>query len=89
MPDTGRRCSSSPEEVNLPSWVIRRWVVVNDGAVHRFETLLEATQHRQEHGGEVRELEFSLIPLDNTSSSLINSRTRKLSGKALNFPFSI
>ena len=49
-----------PDEVNLPSWVIRRWVVVKDGAVSRFETLPEATQHRQEHGGEVRELEFRL-----------------------------
>ena len=48
------------EEVDLPRWVIRRWVVVKDGKVDRFETLPEATQHRQEHGGEVRELESRL-----------------------------
>ncbi len=49
-----------PDEVNLPSWVIRRWVVVKDGSVSRFETLPEATAHKEEHGGTVRELEFRL-----------------------------
>ena len=49
-----------PGEINLPRWVIRRWVVVKDGKVDRFETLPEATAHRQKHGGEVRELVFRL-----------------------------
>ena len=60
MADTERRCRRSVEEVDLPKWVIRRWVVVKDGKVSRFETLPKAARHRQEHGGEVRELEFRL-----------------------------
>ena len=60
MADTERRGSSLVEEVDLPRWVLRRWVVVKDGKVDRFETLPEAARHRQEHGGEVRELEFRL-----------------------------
>ncbi len=60
MADTERRCSSSVEEADFPRWVIRRWAVVKDGKVSRFETLPEATRHRQDHGGEVRELEFRL-----------------------------
>ena len=60
MADTERRCSSSAEEVDLPKWIIRRYVVVKDKKVERFETLPEATAHRQKHGGEVRELEFRL-----------------------------
>ena len=35
-----------PDEVDLPNWVIRRWVVVKDGKVDRFETLPEARAHR-------------------------------------------
>ena len=49
-----------PDEINLPRWVIRRWVVVKDGKVDRFETLPKATAHRQKHGGEIRELVFRL-----------------------------
>ena len=48
------------DEVDLPRWVIRRYVVVKDKKVDRFETLPEATLHRQKHGGEVRELVFRL-----------------------------
>ena len=48
------------DEVGLPRWIIRRYVVVKDKKVDRFETLAEATAHRQRHGGEVRELEFRL-----------------------------
>ena len=48
------------DEVDLPKWIIRRYVVVKDKKVDRFETLPEATGHRQKHGGEVRELEFRL-----------------------------
>ena len=48
------------DEVDLPRWVIRRYVVVKDKKVDRFETLPEATAHRQRHGGEVRELVFRL-----------------------------
>ena len=44
MADRERRCSSSVEEVDLPRWVIRRYVVVNDGKGNRFETLPEATR---------------------------------------------
>ena len=29
------------DEVDLPRWVICRYVVVKDGKVHRFETLLD------------------------------------------------
>ena len=60
MADTESRCSSFVEEVDLPKWVIRRYVVVKDKKVDRFETLPEATSHRQKHGGEIRELEFRL-----------------------------
>ena len=48
------------DEVDLPKWVIRRYVVVKNKKVERFETLPEATAHRQKHGGEVRELVFRL-----------------------------
>ena len=48
------------DEVDLPRWVIRRYVVVKDKKVERFETLPEAAAHRQKHGGEVRELVFRL-----------------------------
>ena len=48
------------DEVDLPKWVIRRYVVVKDKKVDRFETLPGATAHRQKHGGEVRELVFRL-----------------------------
>ena len=48
------------DEVDLPRWVIRRYAVVKDKKVARFETLPEATAHRQKHGGEVRELVFRL-----------------------------
>ena len=48
------------DEVDLPRWIIRRYVVVKDKKVDRFEALAEATRHRQKHGGEVRELEFGL-----------------------------
>ncbi len=48
------------EEVDLPKWIIRRYAVVKDKKVERFETLREATAHRQKHGGEVRELVFRL-----------------------------
>ena len=48
------------DEVDLPRWIIRRWVVVNDAKVHRFETLPEATAHKQACGGTIRELEFRL-----------------------------
>ena len=60
MADRERRCSSFVEEMDLPRWVLRRYVVVKDKKVDRFETLPEATAHRQKHGGEVRELEFRL-----------------------------
>ena len=49
-----------PDEVDLPNWVIRRWIVVKDGKVSRFETLPEATAHRQRNGGTIQELEFCL-----------------------------
>ena len=49
-----------PDEINLPRWVIRRYVVAKDKKIDRFETLPEATTHRQKHGGEVRELVFRL-----------------------------
>ena len=55
------------DEVDLPRWVIRRWVVVNDGAVSRFETLPEATAHRNKRGGEIRELEFRLCSVKTIS----------------------
>ena len=48
------------DEVDLPKWVIRRYAVIEDKKVARFETLPEATAHRQKHGGEVRELVFRL-----------------------------
>ena len=48
------------DEINLPSWVIRRYVVVKNKKVDKFETLTGATAHRKKHGGEVRELEFRL-----------------------------
>ena len=48
------------DEVDLPRWIIRRYAVIKDGKVDRFETLPEATAHRQKHGGEVRELVFRL-----------------------------
>ena len=48
------------EEENLPSWIIRRYVVVNHRKVDKFETLPGATAHRKKYGGEVRELEFRL-----------------------------
>ena len=68
MADTERRCSSSAEEVDLPRWVIRRYVVVKDKKkVDRFETLPEATAHRQKHGGEIRELEFRLASVKTIS----------------------
>ena len=42
------------DEVDLPSWVIRRYVVVNDKKVDRFETLQGASAHYRKFGGEVR-----------------------------------
>ena len=48
------------DEVELPRWVIRRYAVVKDHKVDKFETLPGATAHRQKHGGEVRELVFRL-----------------------------
>ncbi len=48
------------DEINLPSWVIRRYVVVKNKKVDKFETLPGATAHRKKYGGEVRELEFRL-----------------------------
>ena len=48
------------EEVDVPRWVIRRYAVVKDHQVDKFETLPGATAHCQKHGGEVRELVFRL-----------------------------
>ena len=48
------------DEANLPNWVIRRYVVVNDKKVDKFETLPGATAHHRKFGGEVRELGFRL-----------------------------
>ena len=48
------------DEINLPRWVIRRYVVVNGKKVDKFETLHGATAHHRKFGGEVRELEFRL-----------------------------
>ena len=48
------------DEKELPRWVIRRYAVVNDHKVDKFETLPGATAHRQKHGGEIRELVFRL-----------------------------
>lgn len=47
-------------EENLPSLVIRRYVVVKNRKVDKFETLPGATAHRKKYGGEVREFEFRL-----------------------------
>ena len=47
-------------EVNLPGWVIRRYVVVKDRKVEPFETLSGATAHSRKNGGEIRELVFRL-----------------------------
>ena len=55
------------DEVDLPRWIIRRWVVVKDGKVHRFETLPEATAHKQECGGTIRELVFRLSEITTVS----------------------
>ena len=56
-----------PDEVNLPSWVIRRWIVVKESKMHRFETLPEATAHKQKHGGTIRELVFRLSEITTVS----------------------
>ena len=48
------------DEVELPRWVIRRYAVVKDHQVDKFESLQGATAHRRKHGGEVRELVFRL-----------------------------
>ena len=48
------------DEIELPRWVIRRYAVVKDHQVDKFETLPGATAHRQKHGGEIRELVFRL-----------------------------
>ena len=48
------------EEIELPRWVIRRFAVIKDHQVDKFESLQGATAHRQKHGGEVRELVFRL-----------------------------
>ena len=48
------------DEKELPRWLIRRYAVVKDHKVDKFETLPGATAHRQKHGGEVRELVFRL-----------------------------
>ena len=48
------------EEVDLPRWVIRRYAVVKDHKIDKFETLQGATAHRRKYGGDVRELVFRL-----------------------------
>lgn len=48
------------EDIDLPRWVIRRYAVVKDRKVDKFETLAGATAHRQKNGGEIRELIFRL-----------------------------
>ena len=58
------------DEVDLPKWIIRRYVVVKDKKVERFETLPEATAHRQKHGGEVRELVFRLSEVKTPSQKV-------------------
>ena len=55
------------DEADLPRWIIRRYVVVKDKKVDRFETLPEATLHLQKHGGEVRELVFRLSEIKTLS----------------------
>ena len=59
--------NTMPDEINLPSWVIRRYVVVNDRKVDTFETFPGATAHREKHGGEIRELEFRLSKIRTTT----------------------
>ena len=58
------------DDVDLPRWVIRRYVVVKKGKVDRFEILSEVTAHRQKHGGEVRELVFRLSEVKTLSQRI-------------------
>ena len=51
------------DDIELPRWVIRRYAVVKDQKVDKFETLPGATAHRQKYGGEVRELVFRLTEI--------------------------